>query len=89
MKTIYLTILAVLFFTAALSQEVPSVYSLIHYDDDGKLYLSRSGRKIYETHQPGGYELEEMKGSPKGSENGIEFTFPDNFTGVMYYGFIH
>jgi hypothetical protein len=89
MKTIYSALFALICATASFSQEVPSVYSRIQYDEDGNLYLDRNGRKIYETQLPGGYELEDMKGSPEGSENGITFTFPEDFTGVMYYGFIH
>ncbi|MBL7112600.1 MAG: metallophosphoesterase [Bacteroidales bacterium] len=89
MKTAFTTLITLLCTIAVFSQEVPSVYSQIHYDDDGKLYFEINGRKIYESHKPGGYELEDMKGSPGGTENGISFTFPENFTGAMYYGFIH
>jgi len=89
MKTIITFLSLLLFAITVFSQEVPSGYSRIHYDDDGKLYLARDGRKIYQSNPRGGYELEDMIGSPKGTENGIKFTFPEGFTGAMYYGFIH
>ena len=83
MKSIFTTLIALIFASAVSSQEVPSIYSQIYYDDDGKLYFEKNGRKIYESHAPGGYELENMKGSPKGSENGSRSTHSSKGIGML------
>jgi len=68
---------------------VPAVYTNIHEDETGKLYLEKDGKKIYETIVDSDYTLSNMKGNPKGTAKGIRFDFgiPD-FSGTLYYGFI-
>jgi len=68
---------------------VPSVYTNIHEDETGKLYLEKDGKKIYETISNPDYTLSNMKGNPKGTAKGIAFNFgiPD-FKGTLYFGFI-
>ncbi len=68
---------------------VPAIYSNIHQDEEGKLYLEKEGQKIYETISKPDYTLSNMKGNPKGTVKGIAFDFeiPD-FSGTLYFGFI-
>ncbi len=68
---------------------VPSIYTNIHVDEEGKLYLEKDGKKIYETISNPDYTLSNMKGNPKGTAKGIAFDFgiPD-FEGTLYFGFI-
>ncbi len=69
--------------------DIPSVYSNIFYDSDGKMYVQKDSLKIFETDKPARYTLKKMIGNPKGTETGIALNFdiPD-FTGTLYYGFI-
>lgn len=69
--------------------KIPKVYTNIHRDTDGKLYLEKDGQKIYETIFIPDYKLSNLKGNPKGTSKGIEFDFgiPD-FNGTLYFGFI-
>ena len=68
---------------------VPAVYTNIHEDETGKLYLEKDGKKIYETISSPDYTLSNMKGNPTGTAKGIRFDFgiPD-FSGTLYFGFI-
>ncbi len=68
---------------------IPDVYSNIHLDETGKMYLEKDGERIYETISNSDYTLSNMKGNPKGTAKGIAFDFgiPD-FTGTLYFGFI-
>ncbi len=93
-KIIYILIFVSFFSCKSTSQItqksiVPSVYSNIHIDETGKLYLERDGEKIYETISKPDYTLSNMKGNPKGTAKGISFDFgiPD-FDGTLYFGFI-
>jgi len=68
---------------------VPAVYTNIHEDETGKLYLEKDGKKIYETIGDSDYTLNNMKGNPKGTAKGILFDFGiSDFSGTLYYGFI-
>ncbi|NPA44752.1 MAG: hypothetical protein GXO49_04390 [Chlorobi bacterium] len=70
--------------------EIPSVYSDIHYDKKGKLYYELSGEKFYASKYKSFLSLENMQGNPKGTENGIKFNFGnDDFEGTLYYGLIN
>jgi len=77
--------------TGQLTKEsiVPSVYTNIFEDQEGKLYLEKDGEKIYETISKSDYTLSNMKGNPRGTKKGITFDFgiPD-FSGTLYFGFI-
>ena len=68
---------------------IPSVYSQLASDEQG-LYLEGSeGEKFYEIERPSILTLENLRGSPRGTENGIAFDFGETLpTGTMYYGFI-
>jgi len=69
--------------------EVPAVYSNIHFDSQGKLFVDLDTIKVYETIRPPRYTLEQMIGNPKGTDLGIGFNFNDSdFKGRMNYGFI-
>jgi len=70
--------------------EIPSVYSGMGYTQDGQLYAVARGDTFFATDYILDYHLEEMKGDPNGTENGIAFDFKNpEFNGLLYYGFIH
>jgi len=68
---------------------VPSVYSNVKYDSNGKLYVDKEGLKIYEEERISSFTLKNLQGNPRGTEKGLSFNFniPD-FSGTLYYGFI-
>jgi hypothetical protein len=70
---------------------VPDIYSNIHIESDGNMYLEwMGGRKAYRVDKPAVYTLEGVMGQPRGTETGIEFDFGiPQLTGILYYGFIH
>jgi len=87
-------LLVVLFSCKSLSQSakqsvIPNVYTNIFEDEEGKLYLEKDGKKIYETISNPDKTLTNMKGNPRGTAKGIAFDFgiPD-FSGTLYFGFI-
>ena len=91
---IFCLFLVVLFSCKSLSQStkqsvIPSVYTNIFEDEEGKLYLEKDGKKIYETISNPDNTLTNMKGNPRGTAKGIAFDFgiPD-FSGTLYFGFI-
>lgn len=87
MKTLLSVILLPMMLFA---QSIPSSYSNMGYNDQGKLFLNTvKGDTIYALTEEPKYTLERLMGNPKGSENGIAFDFqiPD-MTGFLYYGFI-
>ena len=95
LNSILLSLIILLLFSCkSISQHtkesiVPSVYTNIYQDEEGKLYLEKDGEKIYETITKPDYTLSNMKGNPKGTAKGIAFDFgiPD-FSGTLYFGFI-
>ena len=54
---------------------VPAVYTNIHQDSDGKLYLVKDSVRIYETISHSEYTLNNLKGNPRGTAKGIAFDF--------------
>ena len=68
---------------------VPSVFTNIHQEDDGRLYLVKDSLKIYESISTSPYTLNNLRGNPKGTSRGIFFDFgiPD-FNGTLNFGFI-
>jgi hypothetical protein len=69
--------------------DIPSVYSKINADVDGRLFVDRNGKKIYELLKSAPYTLTNIKGNPQGTSKGLVFDFGDpEFSGVLYYGFI-
>ena len=95
LNSLFFSLIFLVFFscksTSQLTKEsiVPSVYTNIFEDEEGKLYLEKDGEKIYETISKSDYTLSKMKGNPRGTEKGIAFDFgiPD-FSGTLYFGFI-
>jgi len=68
---------------------VPAVYTNIHQDTDGKLYLVKDSVRIYETISNSDYTLNNLKGNPRGTAKGIAFDFGiPNFRGKLNFGFI-
>ncbi|MCF6296445.1 MAG: metallophosphoesterase [Flavobacteriaceae bacterium] len=68
---------------------IPEVYTNIHEDEEGKFYIEKNEKKIYETISKPNYTLSNMKGSPKGTAKGIAFDFGiSDFSGTLYFGFI-
>ncbi len=68
-------------------EAVPSVHSNLK-SENGELFFEVEGRKFLEVKPSPAYTLEQMKGQPKGTTDGLEFFFGEEFTGTMYYGFI-
>ena len=68
---------------------IPSVYTNIHQDEQGKYYIEKDSIRYYERDHKADYTLTNLKGSPAGTAKGIKFNFgiPD-FSGFLYYGFI-
>ncbi len=68
---------------------IPDVYTNVHQDVDGKLYLVKDSVKIYETISNPIYTLSNMKGNPRGTSRGIFFDFGiPEFNGMLNFGFI-
>ncbi len=68
---------------------IPSVFTNIHSDEKGNLYLERDGRKIYASPSKAKYTIKNLQGSPKGTETGIAFDFGlSDFEGSLYFGLI-
>ena len=74
---------------STIEKQVPSIYSNIHYDSDGNLYVDLDTTKVFAVNRPAKYTLNKMIGNPKGTDLGIDFNFtiPD-FKGKLNYGFI-
>lgn len=72
------------------AQNIPASYSNLSWNEDGKLSLRVNDTlTIVESSSETWRTLQNLKGSPKGTNDGIAFDFnnPD-FNGLMYYGFI-
>jgi len=70
--------------------DIPDIYSNIHVDEAGKLYLEYKGEKRYEYNPKSNFTLKNAQGKPKGTKDGIQFDFSDlgNELAFLYYGFI-
>jgi hypothetical protein len=90
MQRSVLFIITIIFYYATVSaQTVPAIYTNIHYDENGKLYvLNAEGEKIYETPSGTSYDWDTIFGNPKGTKNGVAFDFGESFNGFLTYGFI-
>ncbi len=96
MKKSFLPILSILllFSCSSTSQVVqkdgiPAVYSNIHKDADGKLYIDDNGKKYYEVAASAEYKLSDLVADITSYKNGLRFNFNmPEFSGKMYYGFI-
>ncbi len=88
LRTTCLTVIALLFFTTGWTQKrrIPASHSNIDRDKDG-LYYERAETKYYVTETAPRYTIEQLLGSPKGTENGIQLNFGE-LTGSITYGMI-
>ncbi len=69
---------------------VPSVYSDINTDENGKLYYELSGKKFYAQEKTGYYTLKQMQANPMADAQGISFDFGDmSLSGKLYFGLIN
>ena len=69
--------------------KIPAVYSNIHMEADGRMYIAYEGQKIYKDDTEPWYSLDQMIGNPRGVAGGIAFDFKrPKFTGKLIYGFI-
>lgn len=86
------SIILSLLFTNLLAQkksEVPSVYSNIYQDEEGKFFIYTGKDTIYEFIDEPWLKLENLKGDPKGKPIGLFFDFKnEELNGTLYYGFI-
>jgi hypothetical protein len=81
---------AAICFSQDFTQSVPKVYSNIAIEPDGRLYINKGdGEKLYALPADARYTLQDMTGSPKGTDTGLSFDFnKKDFNGVLYYGFV-
>jgi len=69
---------------------IPSVYSDINTDENGKLYHQLSGKKFYAQEKTDYYTLKQMQANPTADAQGISFDFGDEkFFGKLYFGLIN
>ena len=91
MRSISLALLLFLLLSncAVLSQDIPKVHRNLQKDENGQLYFMIGDKRIDDTGSGYYYSIDDMKGSPVGTQTGIAFDFADTtFTGKLYYGFI-
>lgn len=69
--------------------DIPKVYSNIKQDKNGRLYIEKEGKRIYENQDPPRYTYQNLVADIKGNNEGIalDFNMPE-LKGVLYYGFI-
>jgi len=91
MKKTALTLLILLIIRILSAQiVVPSVYSDINTDENGKLYYQLSGKRFYAQEKTNYYTLKLMLANPTADFQGINFDFGDEkFSGKLYYGLIN
>lgn len=89
MKLLLLIIPVLLLCSTLEAQRVPSSYSNIKYDREGKLYFTRGDQRVYADTTPPLYTIKHMLGKATGTVNGIALDFQkEHFSGIVYYGFI-
>ena len=89
-KSIILTFFMLSTLSYLSASDIPSVYSLIKKDKNGKYYIQKGSERFYANEKKSSYTLEKMQGSVTGTATGLQFSFGDSiFTGTLYYGFIH
>ena len=85
---IYLFLFSGFYITA--QNTVPSVYSDIHFDKNGKLYYQLLGKKFYAKDKENYYTLKQMQGNTFADSKGIHFNFDNNnLQGKLYFGLIN
>lgn len=90
-KFLFFTIFLIFIQGCTTAQTIPSVYSNIHYDKEGKLYYLKNGVKLYANNKYVSHRnLKNFKGNPTATQDGIEFDFGQAIDeGKIYYGLIH
>jgi len=66
---------------------IPSSYSNIHYDENGRLYFQKDGRRYFADTSKPRYTVEKLLGNPAGTADGITLDF-GSFKGSITYGMI-
>ncbi len=56
--------------------------------EEGKLYMEFNGQRYFVKKSSPAYTLDQMRGAPRGTDEGIAFDFGRGFEGTLYYGFI-
>lgn len=69
------------------NDQIPSVYSRISFDEEGRLQLQMGDKTYYATASPPQYSLQQLYGNPLGTENGLVFDFGE-LKGTLTYGLI-
>ena len=64
--------------------EIPEVYSRVHYDDEGKLYVDCGTARYYADESPPAYTPELVSGNPVGTEKGLKFDFGEMWGSITY-----
>ena len=69
---------------------VPSVYTNIKFKGKQGFAVEKDGQLIFDENEAKFYNLANLVGSPKGTQEGFAFDFNSkDFTGTLYYGFIN
>ena len=69
------------------SDHIPAVYTRLHFDEEGRLYLQMGEKTYYAATSPPQYTLKQLYGKPVGTENGHIFDF-GKLKGKLTYGLI-
>ncbi len=69
--------------------DIPAVYSNLHRDASGKLYIQKGANKYFQKDRAARYTLKQMIGNPRGTGSGLSFDFGLKTNGTLYYGFIN
>ncbi|MCF8262677.1 MAG: hypothetical protein K9J12_18005 [Melioribacteraceae bacterium] len=69
--------------------DVPSVYSNLQLDENGKVFALMNGTKYYAKKDNSFYSIDKVLAEGRGMERGIELKFHESITGIVHYGFIH
>ena len=92
MNKIFLGFIIILYGGLSFSQtKIPSVYTNIQINDEGKYFVKDKDGEIYTAKEYNKkINLTNLTGNPTVSENGMKFNFNDkNLSGKLYYGFIN
>jgi hypothetical protein len=69
--------------------EIPAIYRNLAYDQRGNLFLKYGDEKVYLKNSSLSKNLEQIRGNPQGTKEGILFDFDDlSFTGNLYFACI-
>lgn len=75
-------------YACSAQQSVPKSYSNIYPADKGGYYLEHEGKRYEEIPASSTYTLSDFAQVATGTEKGLSFSFPGDFEGTLYYGFI-